>query len=166
MDSSVFFNWANSLIENLGYTGIFLVNLVGSATIFFPLPAAAIVFVFGAFFNPLLIAIFASIGGTLGELVGYSLGVGGGKLLEKKYEKFLKKGEQWFEPNRGFFYIILFAATPLPDDVVGILGGLFKYNVKKFILASFIGKMIMNSALAFGGAYGLNWILNIFKLGF
>ena len=163
-----FLTWGHSLIQTFGYLGLAIVNLVGSATIFFPLPIAAIVFISGGFLNPWLVALFAAIGCTFGELTGYGLGKGGGKVLEKykkgwRVGRSLRLGEKWFKRGRGFFCIFFFAATPLPYDVVGVLGGMFNYNIKKFILASFLGKWIMNLALAFGGFYGINWILNIFK---
>jgi len=159
-----FLTWSHSLIQTFGYLGLIVVNLIGSATVFFPLPIAVLVFIFGGILNPWLVGLSAALGCTFGELTGYALGRGGGKVLEKKYERFLKIGERWFEKGKGFFCIFFFAATPLPYDVVGILGGIFNYNIKKFILASFLGKMVMNLALAFGGFYGIKWILNIFKL--
>lgn len=158
-----FLTWGHSLIQTLGYLGLIAVNLVGSATIFFPLPIAALVFIFGSILNPWLVGLSAALGCTLGELTGYAFGKGSSKVLEKKYDRFLKVGGRWFEKGRGFFCIFFFAATPFPYDVVGVLGGMFNYNIKKLILATFLGKCIMNLALAFGGFYGINWILNIFK---
>jgi len=158
-----FLTWGHSLIQTLGYLGLVIVSLVGSATVFFPLPVAGLIFIFGGIFNPWLVGLFAAIGCTLGELTGYVIGKGGSKILEKKHEKFLKIGERWFKKNRGFFCIFIFAATPLPCDIAGILGGMLNYNIKKFILASFLGKWIMNLTIAFGGFYGINWVLNVFK---
>jgi membrane protein YqaA with SNARE-associated domain len=131
------------------------------------LPAVVPVFILGGILNPWLVGLSAALGATLGELVGYGLGKGGGILLEKRNKQLLEKGEKWFKKGGvyPFIFIVLFAVTPLPDDVVGILGGMFNYNIKKFLLASFIGKSIMALALAWGGFYGISWILNIFKLG-
>lgn len=159
-----FLSWGNYLIQTLGYLGLLIVGLIGSATIFLPLPIAVLVFIFGGILNPLLVAFFSALGCAFGELTGYGLGRGGNKVLKKKYERVLKIGERWFEKGKGFFCIFFFAATPLPFDIVGLLGGMFNYSIKKFILASFLGKLIMNLILAFGGFYGINWILNIFKL--
>jgi len=166
MELPQFVIWAKEIIENFGYFGVFFINFIGCATIIFPLPAAPLVFIFGTVLNPLFVAIFAALGATLGELTGYGIGFGGKKILEKKYDSLFRKGKEWFEKGRGFLLIIFFAATPLPDDITGILGGLFKYNLRKFILASFLGKMIMNLVLAFGGFYGISWILNIFNISF
>lgn len=166
MELPQFIIWAKEVIENFGYLGIFFINFIGCATIFLPLPVAPLVFIFGAVLNPLFVAIFAALGAALGELTGYGVGLGGEKVLEKKYDNLFEKGREWFKKDRGFILIVLFAVTPLPDDITGILGGLFKYNLKKFLLASFLGKMIMNLALAFGGFYGIGWILNIFNISF
>jgi len=107
--------------------------------------------------------LFAGFGCALGELVGYGIGRGSRKIIIKKYEKSIKKYENWFGDGKVIFpIIVVFAATPLPDDIVGIVCGLFKYDVKKFLIASFIGKLIMNTALALGGYYGINLILKVF----
>ena len=85
MELPQFVIWAKGIIENFGYLGVFFINFIGCATILFPLPAAPLVFIFGAVLNPLFVAIFAALGATLGELTGYGIGFGGKKILEKKY---------------------------------------------------------------------------------
>lgn len=154
--------WAKNLTDAMGYLGIFFVSFVGSATVILPLPAFIVVFVMGAIMNPWLVAISAAAGNALGELTGYGLGKGSGKLIERKYKKSIEKYKKWFKKERTFLLITLFAATPLPDDIVGIICGLFNYDLKKFLMASFIGKLIMNLLLAWGGYYGLRWVLGIF----
>ena len=156
-----------TLMRTYGYFGIFLINLISSATIIFPLPSSIIVFGAPRLFsmNPFLIGLSAALGCVIGELTGYVLGLGGRKVIEKKYKKTIKKTEKLFHKYGGFWIIILFAATPLPDDIVGIVGGTLKYPIKKFFVASFIGKLILNLALAYGGFYGIDWILQIFGSG-
>jgi len=78
------------------------------------------------------------------------------------HQKLVGMGKKWIKGRASFPVIILFAATPLPDDIVGIVCGIFNYNIKKFLLASFIGKLIMNTALAWGGFYGFKWMSTIF----
>lgn len=153
--------WSETLIQTFGYFGLFFVNLISSASIFFPIPAFIFVFLLGSQLNPWLVGLSAAAGSALGELTGYGLGIGGGKIIEKKYKTFIKKHKKLFGRRFIFPVIILFAATPLPDDVVGIVCGIFKYDVKKFLIASFIGKLILNLALAFGGYYGLTWVKNV-----
>jgi membrane protein YqaA with SNARE-associated domain len=157
--------WAQEIAGAWGYLGIFLVNFLGTATIFLPVPAFIVVFLFGGILNPWLVGITAGIGAALGELTGYLIGMGGEAALKKRYGKWILKGEKWFRNNRAFPFIVIFAATPLPDDVLGILCGMFSYNWKRFLLASLIGKLIMNLALAWGGFFGVAWVLQAFGGG-
>ena len=148
-------------LSNLGYFGIFLISLIGSSTIIFPLPASTFVFMAAAVLNPLLLGVVAGTGAALGELVGYIFGRAGRKIGQKKFEKELDKARKMFEKYGGFLALIIFAATPLPDDVAGIIAGLLKYDVKRFFIAVSIGKIIFHLVLAYGGYYGINWILDL-----
>lgn len=147
-----------------GYAGLFLISLIGNATVIFPLPAALPVFVLGGVLNPFLVAIVASLGAALGEGVGYVLGFGAEKFINGKHIPLLEKGKKWFQEGKGGLFIFLLAATPLPDDIAGIAAGLFKYNIFKFELFVFLGKLVMNTVLAFGGYYGIHWIQRFITL--
>lgn len=149
-------------LSNWGYFGIFIISLIGSATIILPLPAATFVFALGSILNPLILGLVAGIGSAFGELIGYGLGFSGRKIAKEKIKEKLEAAKSKFEKYGGFSVLILFAATPLPDDIVGILGGILKYEIKKFFLAVLIGKAIFNLILAYAGYYGINWILKYF----
>ncbi|MBU0953078.1 MAG: VTT domain-containing protein [Nanoarchaeota archaeon] len=162
-----FFLWfgtfAQSLIGTYGYVGLFAVNLIGSATIILPLlPGFLFVFAFGATLDPWLIALSAGAGAALGELTGYAVGKGGGAVLEWKHNSWLKRAEKWSNSHGIFPVIFIFAATPLPADVIGILAGVIDYDVKRFLLASFLGKFVQFAILAWAGFYSLSWILPYF----
>lgn len=159
--SAEFFAWANSFAETWGYLGIFAISFIGNASIIFPLPSAIIVFAFGSILNPWLLGLSAGIAAALGELTGYFLGRGGGKLLNKKQKKIFEKTRKWAEKHGIFPIIILFAAAPLPDDITGILAGIMKYDVKKFLAATLIGKLIFYTILAWAGFYGMAGILEL-----
>ena len=161
MDLTIFI----SLIKTYGYVGIFLANFIASATIIIPLPASLAVLYLGHELNPLLVGILAGLGASLGEFTGYALGIGSRKVIERKWKKWIKKTELLFQKYGGFWIIMIFAATPLPDDIVGIIGGTLKYPIKKFFIASLIGKIILGLILAYAGFYGIGWILNIFVPG-
>ena len=150
-----------SLIEMYGYMGLFVVTFLGSATIFFVLPTDIFVFASAAFLNPFWIGIVGGLGKALGETVGYVLGLGSRKIIDRKYKKEAKKWEKMFRIHGGFFIIILFALTPLPDDIVGIVAGTLKYPFKKFLLASIIGKVTLTLILAYAGFYGIPGVLSL-----
>jgi membrane protein DedA with SNARE-associated domain len=157
---AAFLEWSGYMVETFGYAGIFIVSILSTATIILPVPGFLLIMAAGTVssLNLWLVAIISGAGMAIGELTGYAVGKGGGKALSMKDTKWLKKGEEWFRKGRGFLFIMIFAATPLPDDVTGILGGAFSYDLRKFLLATFIGKVIMNIALVFTGYYGFNWL--------
>lgn len=152
---AAFLEWSDSFIAAFGYIGVFVVSMISAATIFLPVPGFLFIIAAASFLNPWLVGIIAGAGMAIGELTGYVIGKGSHHALKKKDYRWLKRGEEWFRKDRGFLFILIFAATPLPDDITGILGGMFKYDWRKFLLAAFIGKTIMNLALAFAGFYGI-----------
>jgi membrane protein YqaA with SNARE-associated domain len=156
------FEFFMTLVNTYGYFGLFIVNLIGSATIIFPLPSSIFVFGAGSVLNPFLVGVSSALGCALGELTGFVLGYGGRKVIGKKWNKQINKTEEMFKKYGGFWILILFAATPLPDDIVGLVAGTLKYPIKRFFVASFIGKLILNLILAYAGFYGMNWLGNYF----
>ena len=157
-----FIAWSQGVVNAFGYFGIFLISFIGSATIILPAPTFLAVFAAGSVLNPWLVGLFAGAGAAFGEITGYIVGLGGKQVIEKKHKKLLGRTKKWLEAHGAFPIIILFAATPLPDDIIGIICGAIKYNWKKFFLASFIGKLALNLALAWGGFYGVQWVLTAF----
>src|SRR3989338_2753667 len=155
------------LVISFGYLGIFLASLIGSASIFLPLPSFLIVTAAGTTLNPVLVGVAAGLGAAIGELVGYLIWIGllygkkriSKKKKENKYSKIVKK---WFAKKRGAAIIFIFAITPLPDDIIGIVCGAIKYDVKKFFAATLAGKIILHIVLAYAGLYGIEIIKLLF----
>ena len=158
---TAFLGWAGGFIGMFGYAGVFLVSMVSSASIFLPLPGFLFILAASPFLNPLIVGVIAGAGSAIGEMTGYALGKGSHNALSKREYAWLKKGEKWFRDRRGFLFILIFAATPLPDDVTGILGGMFRYDWRRFLLAAFIGKTLLNLALALSAFYGVNFVAPI-----
>jgi membrane protein YqaA with SNARE-associated domain len=154
-----FTQWANGFIGAWGYVGIFLVSLVSNASIILPLPNIVFVFALGAVLNPWLLGLVAGAGAALGETTGYVLGRGGRKAVKGKEWKWLKRAEKWAKSRGMFPVVFIFAASPLPDDVTGILCGMIKYDFRKFLLASLLGKVVFHVAVAWAGFYGLQYVL-------
>jgi len=149
-----------NFVSKYGYFGLFLVSMISSATIFMPVPNLILTFTFGAILNPFMVGLISALGSTIGESTSYIIGFGGKKVLERRYKKGIKKIGKVFERYGPEFWIIFVAATPLPDDVVGIFCGFIRYNFKRYLLAVFIGKLILSLALSYAGYYSLNWVLN------
>jgi membrane protein YqaA with SNARE-associated domain len=153
------FSWLSSLSVQYGYFGIFLVSLLGAASVFFPVPDSAIIFALAglSLFNPLLITVAATIGGTIGEFSGYLLGFGGRKTINKHYGKNIDFFNKLFI-KYGSLAIFIFALTPLPDDLVFIPLGVMRYNVAKAIIPAFVGKFILNLIIVYSGVFFVDFI--------
>ena len=151
--------WLAGLEGPLAYLGIMALSFFGSATIVLPvIPAVIIVFGAGALLNPWLVGIAAGVGAALGELVGYALGRGGNYAAKSKQKKYLQKAERLMEKYRAVVVIFAFAVTPLPFDVVGILCGVTKYDIKKFMVATVAGKVVKFTLIALAAFYGIEWL--------
>ncbi|MBI4176825.1 MAG: VTT domain-containing protein [Candidatus Aenigmarchaeota archaeon] len=159
MDFSAF---SNLIVSQWGYLGILAVQIVSSSTVFLPLPGLAVIFLYGAILNPYLVGVVAGLGAAIGELTGYAIGHGGHGLITRKNKKFAVKVRSLLNKYNPFFVIIFFAAVPFPFDIVGVMCGLSRYDVKKFFLATFIGNSIKLSIVALAGFYGLPWVLRVF----
>ena len=78
---------------------------------------------------------------VLGAVFGYGLGKWFGKPLLSKMisESLIEKTEGFF--NRyGVWAILIAAFTPIPYKVFAILSGVLQLDMKKFLIASFIGR--------------------------
>lgn len=146
----IYFRNELARLSEFGYLGIFLINLVGSATIIIPTPSLVATFVGGSIYNPLLVGIFSGVGASIGELTGYLAGYGGSVAI--KENKHYKKIEKWMNMN-GFVTILVLATVPNPIfDLSGIFAGVTHYSLKKFFTAVLIGKTVRFIGLAFLGS--------------
>jgi membrane protein DedA with SNARE-associated domain len=136
-----------------GYLGIFLISL-SCVTILFPLPWEAVVIGAGATMNPLLVGLVATAGATIGELSSYFVGYLGKKIILDKYSEKYASAESWMR-RYGSFAVFLFALLPiLLFDLIGIVAGVSRFPLWKFILACFAGRLIRCLIEAYLG-YGL-----------
>lgn len=151
------------LLKTYGYGGVFLINLISSSSVIFPLPTIALIFASGSVLNPILVGLFGGLGAAIGEMTAYLVGVGGKRLIEKKWKNSMNNIRMLFAKYGGFFIIIGFSLTPFPFDIIGIFSGTIKYPPKKFFLAALIGKILLYSLVSYAGSYSINWILDMFS---
>ncbi|MFX1597884.1 MAG: YqaA family protein [Promethearchaeota archaeon] len=136
------------------YFGAFLISTFGNFTVFLPVPYALAIILLGTqeFVQPLILALICGFGAAIGELSAYAIGRGGRELIEEKYGKRLESMKKLIE-KYGFAAIFLFAASPLPDDMLLIPVGVMKYSITKAILAAILGKTVLCLILAYGGRF-------------
>lgn len=140
----------------LGYPGVFLVSLLGNATIVLPAPSLALVFAMGSALAWPIVGLVAGIGEALGELTGYLAGVGGRAIIED--EKTYKRLVTWME-RRGGITVFVLSAVPNPFfDLAGIAAGTLRYPVWRFLLFCWLGKTLKTLVVAWAGAQSIGLI--------
>lgn len=139
--------------KTLGLIGIFIVNFLGSATIFLPTPSILSVGIGGNLYNPFAVAIFASFGSSLGESVGYLFGHSSKEVLNLKKHKILYYLNDYIFKRYGTLAILVFSFIPNPFfDGIGILVGMSSFSLKKFVAIVFVGRFFRNLLIAYLGA--------------
>ncbi|MCD6513440.1 MAG: YqaA family protein [Candidatus Asgardarchaeia archaeon] len=163
--SDQFFYWMIDFASTYGYLGAFIISIFGNFTIIFPVPYSLAIFLLGASHqvDPLILGLISGLGAQIGEMSAYLLGRGVSIAeLEEKYGDKFKKVNKMVE-NYGFWTIMIFAATPLPDDLVLIPAGIIGYDLKKTIIACLIGKVILTTFLAYAGYYSMEIVAQFFS---
>jgi membrane protein YqaA with SNARE-associated domain len=149
------------ILHTVSYPSIFILSLMGSASIVVPIPSIASVCAGTAFLNlsPIVVALVAAAGETLGELTGYTAGFGGRTVIERYpvYQRLVS----WVR-RRGGFMLFLFSAIPNPVfDVVGIAAGSLRYPLHLFLLIALSGKILKDLGIAYACYFGLESVLRV-----
>jgi membrane protein YqaA with SNARE-associated domain len=153
-----------------GYSGALIIAFVGNATVLFPFPYIGVPFILGGLadeatslflFDPWLIGIAAGLGAILGEMTGYFIGYGGGKLIDQEQTSSFKSFIE-SHPRATPLLIWFLAATPIPDDVLIVPLGVARYSWWKVALPQFVGKTMFMWGIAWAGRFGLSIIESIF----
>ena len=137
-------------LRGYGYLGVFVIAVLGNATVIVPVPSLAATFAAGTFLNPLLVGLVAGLGEPLGELTGYLAGYGGSAVIEDRarYERI----RGWMR-RHGFLTILVLAAIPNPlFDLAGMTAGAMHFPVSRFLLACWLGKTLKAILVAFIGS--------------
>ena len=146
--------------ESYGYLGIFVISVLGNATIILPVPVILTAFLGGGIFNPFLVGVVSALGATIGELTGYLAGYSGRAIINK--EEKLVKVEGWMK-KYGLWTIFVLAVVPNPlFDLAGMVSGAGRIPIWKFLIVTLFGKTIKFLAIAFIGAGSVS-VLGSFK---
>ena len=137
-------------VAGYGYPGLFLISILGNATIVLPVPTLLAAFLGGSVYHPVLVGVISAAGATIGELTGYLAGLGGQAIVENRamYDRF-----QGWMSRYGLITLFVLAAIPNPFfDVAGILAGMSRMKVHTFMLLTWAGKIVKFVGFAFLGA--------------
>lgn len=150
-------------LDYYAYAVVFLVTLVGSASVVLPMPGLALVLAAATLYNPLWVALFASVGSTLGEVTAYALGAWGGKaLLHRRRPQLYHRAEAWAR-RYGLGAVFFFALVPLMVfDLVGIAAGALRLPLWQFFLAVWAARLPRSFIEVYSGGHFFNWLLAFF----
>jgi uncharacterized membrane protein YdjX (TVP38/TMEM64 family) len=125
----------------LAYLTVFSISLAANLTIITPVPFAALIMIAAATeWNPVLVALFGSVGATLGELSGYYAGYLGRKVALPDNITLYSRVDLWIQ-HYGLWGILFLAFQPiLPFDVAGLIAGAAKMPLRKFLPALWGGR--------------------------
>ena len=143
-------------LASLGYVGIFVLSILANATIILPAPGVAFVFGMGAVYNPLLVALAAGTGAAIGEISGYLAGYSGNIVVQNRarYQKIIP----WMT-KYGPWTILVLGFIPNPIfDLAGIVAGILKMPLWKFLVFCMIGKILKMLLFAYAGSLSIPWL--------
>jgi membrane protein DedA with SNARE-associated domain len=145
----VIYDFIFSIGDNVGYPGILLITFLISLLVFVPIPYTPVLILalFSSRLDPNLIALSSAIGVTLGRSVIFFASYRGRALIDDSTLKRMAPLQRLLA-KYGSLVSFIAAITPIPpDDIVIILLGIAKFNLLKFILTTFGGKLIINLAI-------------------
>ncbi|MFW9924740.1 MAG: hypothetical protein ACFFDW_15775, partial [Candidatus Thorarchaeota archaeon] len=103
------------------YLGVFIISVFGNFTVIFPVPYTFVLVSVASrdyinIWNVLLMGLFAGAGAAIGEAVSWTLGRASKNVIKDSMEKQVNRAQRWIDAGLAPIMILIFAATPLPDD--------------------------------------------------
>ena len=152
-------------LEGYGYLGAFLISILGGATIIIPVPMLAVIFALGGVLTPYWIGVAAGLGETVGALIIYMTGHGGGAALSNiKYGKIQAAYSRlmyWME-RRGSWTLFVLSAVLNPFFYPAALAaGAMRFGLRRYFLICLAGKLIKGITGAYAGYWGLRGLLRM-----
>src|SRR5581483_9981171 len=143
--------------------------VIGSASMFIPVPGALAGITLGLLLDPvpfvplpqpIVIGVLVAAGSALGELTGYSTGVGGRSVIGNS-----RGGRMLVRLMRRHGTATLFCVAAVPNpfiDVGGIAAGVAGMSMRRFVSVMFVGKTINYIAVAYIVSSGIEGLQRIF----
>lgn len=163
------FWWVTDFISALGYWGIAIGMAIESANI--PLPSELIL-PFGGYLvstgqlNFWGAVMAGTVGGTVGSVASYYLGLRGGRPLLLRYGRYvginyrkIEIADRWFE-RYGEATVFFTRLIPIIRTFISLPAGVARMNFKKFVIYTFLGSLPWSIMLVYVGVkLGENWQL-------
>lgn len=140
-----------------GYLGAFLATLIQNTTVILPIPGIPVLALGAVLPSPTLVGIAGGTGAVLGEITGFMVGYSGRGMV-KSSQTYIRL-EGWMR-RWGTKAIFIFSLIPFfPFDLAGIVAGILRFPLWKFLLACWAGRIIKYICIAWAGALGWEAVL-------
>lgn len=162
-----FYDWLKEILQNIAvqyqFLGVFLISLLGSASIAFPVPYTLVILFLGMnrIVDPLTLTVAGGLGSAFGQLSGYYVGYFGAKFVSVERRRKMEFLVKMFK-KYGSILVFLFALTPLPDDLIIIPLGVLRYSFISVFIPLFVGKLLMCFLLAYFGKIFGTFLFSMF----
>jgi membrane protein YqaA with SNARE-associated domain len=118
-----------------------------------PFPHEPAVLFFARYYDPLIVALAATIGSIIASFADYAM-VGAAMrhraLASTRNSRLFQWALRWMR-RFPFAIIVLFSFTPLPISIVRILAPAVEYPIRRYVLAQVVGRLPRFYILAFIG---------------
>ena len=136
-----YFNIPIDRFAPTAYLAVFVVTLLSNAGIFVPVYFHVSIMIAAAkYWDPVLVALAASVAGTLGETTGYYAGYLGKRIARLENIPGYQRLVGWMKKYGPWGILIISAQPILPFDVAGLLAGASKMPLWKFLLPCWAGR--------------------------
>jgi membrane protein YqaA with SNARE-associated domain len=138
-----------------GYLGVFLLTLLASASIVLPSSALGVAALAGKTLNPWLVGLLGGVAAGLGEITGYTAGLGGSALVARS--RFYPHVDRWV---RRWGALTIFALAFIPGPIIdlgGIAAGTMRMPLRRFLAACLAGKVLRFILVAWAGHFLGAW---------
>ncbi len=142
-------------INQFGLLGVFIVSFLGNTIPYSTIPYLVFIVIYaGVLHDPymhLLITLSGGLGAALGKVIVYFFGYGVRTVLPENIRRNIDLFAKLFKKST-FIAVLVFAASPLPDDIIYVPLGAMKYDLKKYFTALLTGKIIITGMAVFFGS--------------
>jgi membrane protein DedA with SNARE-associated domain len=146
-----------NFISTLDYFAILLLTFISAVLIVVPVPYFPILITAALVtqLDPHLVALSGAIGAVAAKSLIYLISYYGTRLNKAKEKFNLNDYPITFKIIKRYGWLVIFIAsiTPIPDNIVFIPIGMYKYSPIKFITVTFIAKMILNEIVVWTTIY-------------
>ena len=138
----------------MDYLAIFLLTFISALLIIVPIPYFPILMtaVLVTDLDPNLIVLFGALGAVSAKSIVYMISYYGTNIgnLKRNFNSVDYPETYRILRKYGGLTIFLAGITPIPDNIIFIPFGMYRYNPLKFILITFSSKMLLNVIVVWG----------------